>query len=63
MGIAAKTVTAVLFDLGDTLWHSLVLCGMNPAASTKLRVSTLSVLLSPDDHKASATFESGTLQP
>jgi hypothetical protein len=56
------TVKAVLFDLGDTLWHSLVLCGMNPAASTKLRVSTLSVLLSADDHEVSATFENRTLR-
>jgi hypothetical protein len=57
------TIKAVLFDLGDTLWPSLVLCGMNPAASMKLRVSTLSVLLSPDDHEASATFENRTLRP
>jgi len=56
-------IKAVLFDLGDTLWPSLVLCGMNPAASTRLRVSTLSVLLSPDDHEAPATFENRTLRP
>jgi hypothetical protein len=55
-------IKAVLFDLGDTLWHSLLLCGMNPAASMKLRVSTLSVLLSPDDHETSATFENRTFR-
>jgi len=35
MGIAGKTVTAVLFDLGDTLWLCFALCGVSPAASTE----------------------------
>lgn len=56
--------TAVLFDLGDTLWPCFALCGMNPAASTKAEgFNPQECCYFLDDHKASATFESGTLQP
>ena len=50
-------IKAVLFDLGDTLWPCLALCGMNPAASTKAEgFNPQGCSCFPGGPKASATF-------
>jgi hypothetical protein len=68
-------IRAILFDQGDTLWQSFVLCGMNPAASVKAAgfnpqgcsyfpggLKASPTFRHPaTDHKASATFGSGTV--
>jgi FMN phosphatase YigB (HAD superfamily) len=61
--MVSARIKAVLFDLGDTLWHSFALCGMNPAASTKaegFNPQRCSYFL--DDHETSATFENRTFR-